>query len=273
MWLDLWRAEWMKVFGRRVNRFLFAFVVGIGPMSVVAICVMVAALGDTTGTHDILGYPYNLWAAARALAILGPVFAAAYVASVAGCEYTHGAWPTLLARTPSRTLVQLIKIGVLLTTLVVLVSLGIGTWLGSSTLVDVAIGGAPTEPDEITLATRGPAVSLAVIWVAMLTMIVYGSVTFLAIVLSKSAAGGLVTGVLAPLIFHIVRSRLLAWVLPNVHLQNIFAHAVGDDVLIDGMTRLLGYDVPARASGAILAAMVALCLVSAAALFTRRDVT
>jgi len=265
----LLRAEWLKVLGRRANRLLFAFAVGFGPMSVLVLCVIAAAAGSAAGLHDLLGYPQNLWTAGWTLAVLGPVVSSAYVASVVGCEFSCGAWPTLLARSPSRAGPLVAKIAVLVTTLVVLVPAGVLTWVGSASLVDAVTAGVAGPPEQAT----EPSVSLAVILVATMTTIVYGALALLVTVAARSATAGLVAGILAPLVFRIIRSSLLAWVLPNVHLDNVFAQTIGHGALIARSAQLLGSEVPAAVSCTVLAAMVALFVAAALAIFIRRDVS
>ena len=178
---------------------------------------------------------------------------------------------------PASYALLLTKLGVLLAALLVLMPAGILTWLAASSLADAVLRGAlgfPSIPvDPYPTPYYAVNTSLSLLLVATLALLVYGSFTFFVTIVARSGMSGFAAGVISPLFLWVLKSNLLAWVLPNAHLENLFAHAVGYAPMIAASSQLFGREVGAWASTSCLLGFFSIFVGTSFVIFERRDVS
>jgi ABC-type transport system involved in multi-copper enzyme maturation permease subunit len=275
---QLWRAEWLKMRKRPLNRSLLGFMLALillvfGAMTAEAYFSQedrAAALEQAT---SVLPYPRSLQTGIDLLANLGQMLVVAFVGSSVGGEYGRDTWKAILPRYASRTGFLLAKWTVGLAMLLLLIaSMGISSivfgWLGSLVL---GIAGQPAAGPDTAELIR----SLSVMF---LDFTFLGTLTLLATVITRSSIGGTVVGVLSWVMLPIITQVLSllvkggAIISPAAHVNNVRVHWVApDQEAIASLTALFNGTVSPLISLLVVLGYIAVLLGISLYIFKRRD--
>ena len=275
MTLHLWRAEWLKMRKRPLNRSMLGFMLVI---ILVVFAGMTAEAFFKRGPSldqaaNVLPFPRSLQTGIDLLANVGQMLVVAFVASSVGREYGSDTWKAILPRYASRTAFLLAKWTVGLVMLLLLVaSVGMSSivfgWLGS---VILGIAGQPAPGPDTTELIRSLSVML-------LDFVFLGTLALFATVVTRSSIGGTVVGilawvmlpVLAPVLSLIVKGGAI--ISPAAHLNNVRVQWVAPNPeAIAAQTAQFNGSVSPVISVLVVLGYIVLLLGGSLYLFTRRD--
>lgn len=273
--LNLWRAEWLKMRKRPLNRALLGIMLALLLVLFVVITVMALVdpaefLGEAT---EILPFPHSLDVSLELLTNLGVLLVVVFVANSIGSEYGRDTWKVILPRYGSRYAFLLTKWAVglgamlLLVATVIVVTLVLG-WVGSLIL---GIGADPSAAGDVATYLRS-------LCVTILQFVFIGTLTFFGAVATRSTIGAAIIGILVPTILALLPDVLSLLVkgapiiLPSTHIDNLQAQWVTKSPEVQAiLTQLFNRSVPATASVLVVLGYTAVLLAGALYLFKRRD--
>lgn len=260
------RAELVKMRSRPVPMYS-ALVVGGLAIFVPLVMVALAMLNPRQYASVCvywLSFPNSLFGYGQALGLGGGLVTCLVAADSCGSEYAADTWKMILPRMRGRWTIVLTKLG---------------TTVGLSTII--VVGGAVVYclAGYVCLSLRGELGSYAMrttprlieLSCQIIELEFYAVVAFCVALVSRSTVGGLIVGLLLPLLLPIFTFRQIAYVMPNVHFMNIVDHLVAPAQLIY-VDILFGQRTHPAISAAVLAGLAGMAVTAAGWLFSWRDI-
>jgi ABC-type transport system involved in multi-copper enzyme maturation permease subunit len=260
------RSEWMRGRGRPVEKYTGAIVIVMG-----VLIPMVMLLASTRNPAmrrsalDTMAFPASLAAAQTMAMLLGPFWAAAIGANMAGAEYQYGTWPWLLVRSASRTRLALVKIATGAARIVLLTILGIAIFVIVGGIVRTAFGLSLIAGTKTTAAWLIPFVGIGG------GMAFAGAIAFTITIVSRSVVFGMLTGALSMPLLAAIRFKETASWIPLLHLDNLQSRLLTGQPS-PSLRQLYDFDMSAGASAAVLGLELAAVLAVALVVFRRQEI-
>ena len=275
MTLNLWRAEWLKVRKRPVNRGILGAMLAI--VLVVFVALTVFALVDREDFMDeatsVMPFPSSLGTGVDLLANLGGLLVVVFVANSVGSEYGRDTWKVILPRYGNRPAFLVTKwivglVALLLLFTAMAVSAVVLGWLGAL-ILGIPVGASSTGPTAEQFRNLG---------VMALDFIFIGTLTFFGAVVTRSTIGAAIAGILSSTILAVLGPLLsllyagAAIVVPTAHIENLRLGWVmpGPQAAAE-QAELFNRFVPPLVSALIVVGYIVVLLGSSLYLFKRRD--
>jgi ABC-type transport system involved in multi-copper enzyme maturation permease subunit len=278
MFMNLWRAEWLKTRRRPANLGIMAVMV----LMVVGITFIRAFYSLSQGTsseeainslHDFV-FPNAVMFALLIVGQLGWILGIIFMANSVGSEYSRDTWKMILPRQGSRIMFVVVKLLIalafmLLLILVTMLAAQIAGWLGV-----LLLGGSFSSTTAFSLATFSQ--SLVPI---LMNIGLFACITLLAAVVTRSSIGGIVIGFVVYVVFNLARiSTIASRIVPVTHLDNLnrtwlYTHFAAEDQAQAqaNVTEQFGMQISPTTSLIVVLGYVFGCIALALFIFRKRD--
>lgn len=219
----------------------------------------------------VLSFPGATETLAELLGSFGRLAAAIGGSVLVGSEYTADMWKALIPRLASRSLLLAAKAVIGALTLLAITAAGL-VIAALAWALGVALFGSVVLDRLSAPAAAAEALRIAG---ALVELSFYGALGMTAALITRSPLVGAIVAVVAPAPLYLVTflGHLPALVLPNVHLQNLYAFTAGEAKLLAAAAAMFGTDVSPLLSLGVVALYVALLAALSCALLERRDFT
>lgn len=271
--MNLWRAEWLKTRKRPANIGILAVAAVIVVAGILIWCIVALVEGKESTTYAsalaALPFPSGLIFPVQILSVIGSLLAIVFVANSVGSEYSRDTWKMILPRQGSRLSFLwtklLMAVVCMVALIIVTIVMGqIAAWLGL-----LLLGGDLVRSGGTMLAEQLQAVTYT-----LMQMILYGVMTLLAAVVTRSTIGGIVAGFVLAQVLGIIAflSKVAALLLPTSHLQNLYASwVIKEPAMIEQTTAMFGRTIAPALSLAVVLGYIAVFLGLSLWLFQKRD--
>jgi ABC-type transport system involved in multi-copper enzyme maturation permease subunit len=221
------RSEWLKSRSRPLEQYTAVIAIVLG---VLIPAVMIFASRQSVplrkGALAALAFPSSVASARTMLGIVGPLFAAALGANIAGAEYQYGTWPWLLVRSAGRGRLFMAKLVIGAIHVIGRAALGVLTFTLIGALICV-LEGSPV---------RGEAretMNLLYSFITVLgTMAFAAAIALMVTMASRTMILGVLTGVLALPVLEQLRFKETA-------LWNYYGHLQNVELYLSGLPRTM----------------------------------
>ena len=278
MFLNLWRAEWLKTRRRPANLGILAVMI----LLVVGITLIWAfyALSQGKTSEEAVealqafAFPGAISFSLMIIGGLGWILGIIFMANSVGSEYSRDTWKMILPRQGSRIAFVLVKllIGLAFMALLIvltMVAAQIAGWLGV-----LLLGGSFTSTEAFSLSAFFQ--SLVPI---LMQIVLFACVTLVAAVVTRSSIGGIVIGFVAYVVFNLAAiSTIAARIVPTTHLDNLNIHwlygslpADVQTMMREQMTDTFGMEISVTTSLLVVLGYVVGCVALALFMFKNRD--
>ncbi len=278
MFMNLWRAEWLKTRRRPANLGIMAVMV----LLVVGITLIWAfyALSQGRTSEDAaealqsFAFPGSISSSLTIIGALGWILGIIFMANSVGSEYSRDTWKMILPRQGSRIMFILIKllIGLAFMALLIVLTMLAGQiagWVGV-----LLLGGSFTSGEAFTFAAFFQ--SLVPI---LMQIVLFACVTLVAAVVTRSSIGGIVLGFVAYVVFNLAAiSTIAARIVPTTHLENLNIAWLYTSWPADMQTRMreqmtsrFGMEISATTSLIVVLGYVVGCIALSLFIFKKRD--
>lgn len=273
MFMNLWRAEWLKTRRRPANigTLLVSLVIVVAVIVIFAIVALAEGKGSQqyTETLNSLAFPSGLQFPVQVLGFIGSLMGIVFMSNAIGSEYSRDTWKMILPRQGSRLSFLLTKLlmGLFCMVLMIVLTMVLGQLV--AWVAVLMMGGDLVQSGGITFADQIKGVSYT-----LMLMVFYGVLALLASVVTRSTIGGIVAGFVAAQILGVVAfiSKAAALVLPVSHLQNLNARwLLKEPQLLEQVNNQFGRAIAPAVSLAVVLGYIAVFIAVSLWLFKKRD--
>ena len=266
--IRLLRSELTRALARPLHRLVIAVSGGLGLLFVLVQGLEIATHATASDqTRDLLAWPNCLAHTYVMARFFAPFVVSVLAASVLAHDYAFDTWKMILPRRANRWSVLLAKLAVAYALGALAIAALFALTLGPGALVDALTHLTPVDaslPPELSWG------NLAFLAIQLAFFVALAGGTAIA---TRSPLGGMSVGVgwhLLSLMIH-GKSTLGAWVLPDMHLDNLRALFTSDGTLLEQVQMAFEAEVKARTSLLVLGGYLVVLIGGAMWLLARRD--
>ncbi len=276
MFMNLWRAEWLKTRRRPANLGILAVTVGLVVIITLIWAFYALSQGrtsmDTIAALQTFAFPNALMFALVVIGNLGWILGIVFMANSIGSEYGRDTWKMILPRQGSRIAFVVVKLLIALAFMLLLIALTllagqIAGWLGV-----LLLGGSFSPIVSVSFATL-----LQSLVPILMDIALFACVALLAAVVTRSSVGGIVLSFVAYTVFNLARiSTIASRIVPVTHMDNLKANWLGLAAEEQAMaqaqaTEQFGMGISATTSLIVVLGYVIGCIALALFIFRKRD--
>ena len=259
------RSEWLKSRSRPLEQYTAVIAFALGAMiPVVMIFVTRRSVPMRRGALGALAFPSSVASARTMLGIVGPLFAAALGANIAGAEYQYGTWPWLLVRSAGRGRLFVAKLVVGAIHIIARAVLGVVTFAMVGALACVLEGSPVRGQAPATMALLYSFITVSG------TMAFAAGIALMVTLASRSMMLGVLTGVMTLPVLEALRFKETALWNYYGHLQNVELYLSGRPRTM--LLRVYEFDLSVRTSVWMLAVELSAILIVAYLVFRRQEI-
>lgn len=219
-------------------------------------------------------FPFSFYVCSVTIANFASLLSIVYVANSVGNEYSRDTWKMILPRYSSRTAFLATKLLVALFTMLLFLGLTISFWLSFSYISALLLNINTVDP--LAMPDASVINCVKTIGLTTLRIVFYGAVTCLVTISFRSVIGGVIAGTGLSMVLATVAEvpvKVLALLLPTLHINNIEYHWLKDEKALRALTEMFGYSISTNTSLAIVITYILLLVGLSFYLFHKRDIS